>query len=436
MGYIVSSLTSPVYEATADVIVIGYEEDISIESQYKTLEQEVGEKTYQQTMLTLAESNNIAKLVLADIGDLLPPEQRRVSVIKGCIDVEMIGNVISIVAMYSDPELVADIANSWAVNYQKHVNQIFGQHDEVLYKEVQIQRVELLKRYEKLQSQYELLILENPTGELEREIEIRYDVTLQLSEKQHSLQKLPLFATLDENRELYAEYRADVRRLERWLKDIDLLQKQIDRQSDSKGAENAISMASFLMQSKILLGTTGGINPDLEITMTDDLSTVATSQEDLTTFRKVIEERWIELEEEIDLLEKNLLDVQDELALGIDSDDVTNLINQMDQERLQLKVELERLNVEKRELAHDRDLAWDNYTATKRKLAELELNAQISDSKVRFASESIVPIHPSSPNKKLNTLISSVLGLMVSVFGVFALEYWHGIRDDETLRQN
>ena len=59
-------------------------------------------------------------------------------------------------------------------------------------------------------------------------------------------------------------------------------------------------------------------------------------------------------------------------------------------------------------------------------LDEARIAAQDESGEVRLASSAAVPTKPVGPRKKQNTIMAGALGLLTSVFGVFAVEYWRG----------
>jgi uncharacterized protein involved in exopolysaccharide biosynthesis len=100
------------------------------------------------------------------------------------------------------------------------------------------------------------------------------------------------------------------------------------------------------------------------------------------------------------------------------------LVETLDKQILIFETELEIQYARQRELKQARDLAWENYTTVQRKVAEVQLDSQITDSQVRIAARAITPRGSVSPKPLRNTAIAGALGLMLAVFGVFALEYW------------
>jgi len=91
-----------------------------------------------------------------------------------------------------------------------------------------------------------------------------------------------------------------------------------------------------------------------------------------------------------------------------------------------LQADIVRLNQTKADLQQDRDLAWQAYTTLLAKAQEIDVAAASEDIEVRFASPALPPSSPVGPRKLFNVAVAGALGLMVGVFGAFALEWWQG----------
>lgn len=91
-----------------------------------------------------------------------------------------------------------------------------------------------------------------------------------------------------------------------------------------------------------------------------------------------------------------------------------------------LQADIVRLNQTKADLQQDRDLAWQAYTTLLAKAQEIDVAAASEDIEVRFASPALPPETPVAPRKLFNVAVAGALGLMLGVFGAFALEWWQG----------
>ncbi|MGQ9718223.1 MAG: GNVR domain-containing protein, partial [Anaerolineae bacterium] len=96
----------------------------------------------------------------------------------------------------------------------------------------------------------------------------------------------------------------------------------------------------------------------------------------------------------------------------------------LEPEILSLQEQLQEIRTEKDRLTRARDVARETYMTLARKVEEARIAAEENSGEVRIASRAAVPEKPASPRKLLNTAVAGVLGLMLSVFGVFIAEWW------------
>ena len=61
-----------------------------------------------------------------------------------------------------------------------------------------------------------------------------------------------------------------------------------------------------------------------------------------------------------------------------------------------------------------------------RKLEEARISSREENGVLQVGSYASIPEKPVSPRKLLNTAVAGMLGLMVGVFGAFAVEWWRG----------
>ncbi len=75
---------------------------------------------------------------------------------------------------------------------------------------------------------------------------------------------------------------------------------------------------------------------------------------------------------------------------------------------------------------HEYTLIKNTYDAYRQKYKEamIKQSAELGKSSIMVVSEAITPEKAVSPNRELNISIAVVLGLMISLFTVFVLEYW------------
>ncbi|HZJ84009.1 MAG TPA: Wzz/FepE/Etk N-terminal domain-containing protein [Syntrophomonadaceae bacterium] len=132
-------------------------------------------------------------------------------------------------------------------------------------------------------------------------------------------------------------------------------------------------------------------------------------------FKKVIET----LDIQIDNAQKDLNKAVDNLK-----EYRANNLNTSEQ------VDLVRQELEEKKLQNEINRREDLIDFLNTKMLELKITQAFMDTedKIIILSEAYIPDNPIKPNKKLNIAIASVLALMLSVFGVFLVEY---LREEE-----
>jgi succinoglycan biosynthesis transport protein ExoP len=98
----------------------------------------------------------------------------------------------------------------------------------------------------------------------------------------------------------------------------------------------------------------------------------------------------------------------------------------LEQEAATLQAEQAAQQKKLEELVRDRDVKEEAFTVISRKVQEAQIDAT-SDStagEVQVASRATIPTESLPSGRLRNTAVAGVLGLMVGVFGVFAVEWW------------
>ena len=126
---------------------------------------------------------------------------------------------------------------------------------------------------------------------------------------------------------------------------------------------------------------------------------------------------------------QRLLDLEgiDELlGFTVEEEPLTQQIALLEKEVRELQADISRLQSLKQDLEHSRDLVWQTYSTLSTKETELAIASQSLDSEVRFAVPATPLRNPIAPRKLFNVAVAGALGLMLGVFGAFALEWWQG----------
>jgi len=473
-AFIISTFLPPTYQAAADVIILQSKTEISFEPKFQTVVGESPQKSFQDTLVDLASSSEVAAAVLNKAGDLLNPEQRNVLNLLRKVQTDNTGNVISIQITDGDPNVAAQLANLWAAEYTSYVNRLFSGNSSELLAEVQNQADSVSQEYRTAQTAWEQFLNDNQIAVLEREIEIKQNRLEALKKSELSIlnreldvlkaqaetlrnqdataERIPiyLYSLQQQNtRDLLENKYQELKQLEKWLEDAQTMRNQIQKGNTSAAAGAGDALALILLRSKVLASSTN-LPVQLQLNLAD-LTGDAVSLADVDSLIAVIQTRKTRIEQDIADLSTQLLGTEVDVSLKPRSetmverletmdneillrtgeerwyprtDALSQLIDTLDAEIRQLQAQKEAQEAKKRELKQTRDLAWENFTTVQRKLAEVQLAAQITDSQVQVASRAITPERPVSPKRLLNTAIAGALGLMLSVFGVFAVEYW------------
>lgn len=107
-------------------------------------------------------------------------------------------------------------------------------------------------------------------------------------------------------------------------------------------------------------------------------------------------------------------------------------VDELQKEILQLKGEYQQESARERELKRSRDVAWETYTTLDNKAIELEVASQAQDVAVRVAVAATVPELTTARPDITSVGIALVLGLIISVFAAFGLEYLsNGVKKPE-----
>ena len=474
VAFAVFSLLPPTYQAEASGIILKSDTRISFEPTIQTVDEPLDPTQFQQTLVKLVTSGEVAARVLAQAGDVLPPEVQNVSSLLEQVQASNTGDIILITFEDHDAQLAAQLATLWAQTYETYVNQLFGASSGSFLVEVQDQVQEVARDYGVAQTNLEQFLNDNQIAMLERRLNLKEKriETLQATEiaiferelivqtdQAQALrmvdartENLPLDLlnlALDTTHQTLANKYEELQQIESQLQDAQTMRDQLQEATTSGSAQAGRALALILLQSQVLASSTT-IPVELQLNTTD-LTNDTVSTADVESLLEVLETRKERVEQEITELSDQLaqtnpdvgpkprseqlsgrLEALDNEILYTASlerpmpDDISQIINTLDTEVRTLTAELEQQIAQKRELEQARDLAWENYTAIQRKLTEVQLSAQLTDSQVRVATQALTPTEPVAPRRLLNTAIAGVGGFFLVLFAVFALIWWRG----------
>lgn len=416
IAFIITSFLSPIYQAQASVIILKSSTEISLAPQFQTKDGVINQRTLQQTFVQMAKTGNLARLILdqAIKENLLDAETTTINQLLSKVTVKNEGDIISIVVHDQSPQLAAQLANLWVVNYETYLNQLFDHSNAFLLEQVQNQFKYVNQRYTTAQTDWEDFLNNNQILALEREIEI----------KQRQANELQIFTlsnvNLDNTNQRLTYRYEKLTQLESWLDDIVSMKQQLTNLPANSSFDVALS---YILLQREVLATATDENITLQINITDLLDQNV-SIADVEALITTIQERKTRLEQEIVEISTTLSRFEVEPNLDSESDPIAQLIENIDAEIHTLQVELEKQKALEDKLKRLRDAAQEDLKTVQRKLDEVQLDSYIIDSQVRIITQAIEPTNPVSPKRFLIAAISAMIGLAITIFVVFIKEYW------------
>ncbi|MCD6518353.1 MAG: hypothetical protein J7M05_00310, partial [Anaerolineae bacterium] len=121
------------YRARALVATVKEVTQVSFSQEIKTLsEDEIDPKVSRaqrlRSFVAMASSPAIAEAVLAQLGDQLPAQQRSTRALLGMVraDIPRGTDLIEIVATHPNPSIAEMVANAWAQEYIRQLNEVYS----------------------------------------------------------------------------------------------------------------------------------------------------------------------------------------------------------------------------------------------------------------------------------------------------------------------
>jgi succinoglycan biosynthesis transport protein ExoP len=116
----------------------------------------------------------------------------------------------------------------------------------------------------------------------------------------------------------------------------------------------------------------------------------------------------------------------DELVKNIQSrvEEIEAQLPPLESQTLDLQQRISEIDVQNDRLQQDYDLAQTVYSTIANKYAETRISSRISAFGVQIASDASTPQKPTSPRKRVNILAGGVLGFGLSVLAILFLAYW------------
>lgn len=391
----VSSTLPPTYEAEAVVTLVKSSTQLNFDPKMRTVSEmdtahyyDRGER--RKALTTLVKSSVVATAVIAKIGDRLSAAEHIPANLVGAINGINTGDVIKIKATADRADKAALLANTWTQEYLNKVNTLYS---ETLLTPAELEsQADAVKRdYDQKEDALVKYLASNPMDQLARQIA--------------------------QNRQKLDDLRAIETKMDHLMSDATSLRNRLSAGAPSSGLghelaallleANAFSASSNLpanlhgsrVSAALPMNPQSSLPVNLQIQI-DQLSAGSTPAEQLRNLDALIVE-----------LENRRKTVQEGAFVQLEHD-----VNQ-------LQSQLEQESAKKQELVRSRELVWSTYTILSNKAAEATVAAQSKGTIIRLAVPAVAPHSPISSNKRTNTLLASVVGLVLAVCVAFLFEY-------------
>ena len=383
-AFVVSLLLPSAYEASAVVIITEPRYQMQFDPRFKTADQWT--PAY-NAFPTLATSDGVLRSVL----DAYAPspeagiEEWKLRTLSGMVEAISEGDPSLVVlrARSRSPEDAAAIANLWADALVKRGNDIYSDRED----DVEFFQEQVAQAGQALD-----------------------DADAALVEFEARSQASTVDAQLESLRQAQADYLADQRAIAYIVQDIQGLRAQLVQQPGDRPVSLADDLTALLLQIKAFnllqveaLDAQASTSIQLQISSGGSFSDKSPAEQ--VAF----------LDDLVDTLEAKSSKIDGRLA-------------ELEPQMLALQRRLQEIAAESDRLTSARDLTSETYKTLARKLEEARIAAREENGVLQVGSYASVPEKPVSPRKMHNTAVAGTLGLMLGVFGAFALEWW---RTDE-----
>jgi capsular polysaccharide biosynthesis protein len=394
---VVTLAMTPTYQAEADVALVKSSVELAFDPRFKTASEKetplslLDHSARRKALTTIAGSPDLANAVIVTLGARLSDSERVPSKVVRAVRARSDGDLIRITARAGTAERAALLANTWAQEYAKRANSIYGDSP-VTFSDVEAQAATAKRTYEEAEAGLVAYVGDNPTSQLHRAVQ----------DKQQTL----------------ADSLTVSNKLERLLADARSLRGRLGGSGTPTGVGH--ELAKLILEANSFSTATnlpaqppaGASNPSGPISLQfqiDQLKSDGTPAQQAS-----------ELDALIGALAARRTLVR--------ADDVQRL----QQEVNRLQAQLEREGSKLRELTRARDLAWSTYTTLATKVAEIGVAAQARGNVVRLAVAAVAPEDPVEPRRVLYTALASLAGLVFGIAVAVSLVYANasGLKQD------
>lgn len=366
LAFLVSSLLPAKYKATA-LIIVHPNDVVQFDPRFR-------EASENQTLTTLPELAN-SDAVIQSVYTKLPISSiSNVDQLRQILAANWGSNtsLIRLTVSYTDPELTAEIAATWANVLIEKVNDVYNDYGE---DQVQFYEEQLIDAGINLST-------------LEEEL-----VSFQ-SENRGAV----ISNTLQAYNQRQVDYLSIQNNAALLQRDAQALYTLLSDQTTDSNLTFADQLTALALQMKLFNLETSVpvlLQPGEPLTLTTESKSQQLAL--LENWLEILESQSLQASEGLASIEPLILDLQEQLQI---------------------------INTEYDGLTRDLIIAQETYNALALKLEEEKIASQNTSRGISLASSPIVPNNPTGPNKMSNAIIAFFLGAFLAVFVIFTAEWW------------
>lgn len=425
---LVTLLTPRTYTATGILLLTRSRAMLSLAEQFPTITEPVDTLSRMDALMTIAEDDGIANLTLQTLGDAIPGQYQSIEDIKSIVNLRNKGDSISISATTKDPELSANIANTWADHLLETINTAYS--GEQPLSKIEERLVTAEEEYAQAQAALENFIRDNPR----KGIQTRLDEANSL-----------LSSYGNERAVQIAYYLNRKQAMEELGEQATALKRQLENGNRSTAGNIGDSLAVILARMNAILSR-NIINTSIAGDTTNELP-----QQNVGPQQNVILSLQLDGGFPTDSTANYSADIDAIIQLAKEEkakadENIQQLVQEVnipDPSRLEkiastaaqiqvLEQQIEAAKSTELELTSDRDLAWEAYQALAQKETEIK-NATLTNNQVTLASQAIIPKKPDPRGAFLNTIIAGIVGIIIGIIFVVGLYWWRNVNPPDPL---
>lgn len=368
---------SPTYEAKALVLIVPSRYSITFDPKFQT--ESSSELLYFRPTAQLAEADTTMQALRDAWVEQGGDPETTIESLDGITEVvlDAASNSMQLFVRTDDPQMSTDIVNLWGTILVQKANALFGED---------------LESSDTLKAQFVQI-------EADREA-----AQQALVDYEAQNQTAILNTQLSVNQTVYSQLLTDQAKLIQVMQDLSTLQAQLSNLPTSQPVTEDTELTALLLQLKAYnLDTT---LPQLQLvpSTSENPRTIGELNTSLKQLQTVLEQKALDLSQRIEPLQAEILQLQSQIK------DMQSTAEKLQQ---------------------NYQVASDTYVTLDRKMKETQISTEVSGSVVKLGSRAKVPTEPVGPRTLLNTLIAGVAGLMLSVFVVFARDFWANVPEEQ-----